>query len=117
MGRPPPPFGCTICAARGRSRRTARIMEGEVSAAMANRANSPKLFGIVTVHRGFAFLVAACCYVLGLRFGGDLTGWIVVVVASVLLHDLGQLAALRMLGVPASLELGLSHVARPGTLN
>jgi hypothetical protein len=70
-----------------------------------------KLFGVLPAHGDFAPFLVVTAFVMGLRSGGDFLGWLILIGASVAIHELAQLVTLRALGVRAPFELGLRHSA------
>jgi hypothetical protein len=82
---------------------------------MESETRRHKIFG-VTVHGDFAAVVGLGSFVCGARWQGegDFSDWALALAASIVVHQLGQLGALRALGARAPFELGL-HTARSRT--
>jgi hypothetical protein len=80
---------------------------------MASDAGTQKIFG-VAMHGELVPIVGLGSLLAAHRLGGDFDGWAIAVAAAVVVHEAGQLAALRALGSRSPAELGL-HSARART--
>lgn len=77
----------------------------------SDSSRTQKIFGL-TVHGDFAALVGVGCLAAAERFGGDVEGWAFAIAGAIVVHELGQLAALRAFGVVRPFELGLHGLDR-----